>query len=271
MAPDRLDRYRERIGLPPRRGDVADAALLAEVVARQAAAIPFENLDIQRGRPASADPDDAYRSLVAGGRGGICYQLNGLLAAALAALGFRAAPIGARVADGERWGPPLGHMAVLVAGVPTAAGPRDHLVDAGFGGEILVRPLPASPPADGHEVRLGGGRYVTERGPRPLSDFEAMAWWHSTSPRSRFTGSLVCSIVDGAGRHTLSGPPRGPYRRTTTGPDGRRSTRELDARAATEELRRSFGIVDVALPLPGPWRRPEPAPRGVAGSVTPTA
>ncbi|MGW1210651.1 arylamine N-acetyltransferase family protein [Streptomyces sp. NPDC002499] len=88
-------------------------------------------------------------------------------------------------------------------------------------------------------VRGGEAQYRIEVRPRVLRDFVAGAWWHSTSPASHFTRSLVCSrVTEDGGRITLSG-------RTfkVTGGDGAREEREL---GTDEEVlavyRERFGI-----------------------------
>lgn len=48
-------------------------------------------------------------------------------------------------------------------------------------------------------------RYLLETRCRPLSDFAGMAWWHSTSPAARFSGSLVCTVTRDGLRLTLAG------------------------------------------------------------------
>ncbi|CAM5704678.1 N-hydroxyarylamine O-acetyltransferase OS=Streptomyces griseomycini OX=66895 GN=FHS37_000785 PE=3 SV=1 [Streptomyces griseomycini] len=65
--------------------------------------------------------------------------------------------------------------------------------------------------------------YRLEARPRVLGDFTTGAWWHSTSPASHFSRSLVCSrITEDGGRITLSG---GRFK--VTAPDGTREEREL--------------------------------------------
>jgi N-hydroxyarylamine O-acetyltransferase len=55
-------------------------------------------------------------------------------------------------------------------------------------------------------VRNGARVYRLEVRPRVLGDFVAGAWWHSTSPESHFTRSLICSrVTEDGGRITLSG------------------------------------------------------------------
>jgi N-hydroxyarylamine O-acetyltransferase len=90
------------------------------------------------------------------------------------------------------------------------------------------------------DVRVNGrAQYRLETRSRVLGDFVAGAWWHSTSPASHFTQSLVCSrVTEDGGRITLSG-------RTfkVTGPGGAREEREL---GTDEEVlgmyRERFGI-----------------------------
>lgn len=71
-----LAAYLERIGLSGRPDPAA-------VQHAHAVAIPFENLDPQRGVPVSLDLDALQAKLVTGRRGGYCFEHNLLLAAAL--------------------------------------------------------------------------------------------------------------------------------------------------------------------------------------------
>jgi N-hydroxyarylamine O-acetyltransferase len=93
--------------------------------------------------------------------------------------------------------------------------------------------------ADLDVVVDGRAQYRLETRPRVLGDFVAGAWWHSTSPASHFTQSLVCSrVTEDGGRVTLSGRVF-----KVTAPDGMREEREL---GADEEVlavyRERFGI-----------------------------
>ncbi|MEW2299362.1 arylamine N-acetyltransferase [Streptomyces sp. NPDC006655] len=88
-------------------------------------------------------------------------------------------------------------------------------------------------------LRDGRPEYRLEVRPRVLGDFTAGAWWHSTSPASHFTQSLVCSrVTEDGGRVTLSG-----RKLTVTAGDGTREVREL---GRDEEVlgvyREQFGI-----------------------------
>jgi N-hydroxyarylamine O-acetyltransferase len=119
---------------------------------------------------------------------------------------------------------PGGTFRVLEAG-PDAAGVR------GVGGRREAEDLDV--------IRDGGPQYRLEVRPRVLGDFAAGVWWHSTSPKSHFTRSLVCSrVTEDGGRITLSG-----RNLTTTAPDG---TKEVSELATDEEVlalyRDRFGI-----------------------------
>jgi N-hydroxyarylamine O-acetyltransferase len=52
-------------------------------------AIPYENLDVQLGRPVTIEIPAIYKKIVEGGRGGWCYEMNGIFGWALKELGFR--------------------------------------------------------------------------------------------------------------------------------------------------------------------------------------
>ena len=216
---------------------------VAALASAQFAAIPFENLDIHRGRPVEIDPDAIVEHLIVNRRGGICYQLNGLLWLALRALGVDASCIGARVCGADVMGPPLGHITVLaqIAG-------ESWLLDVGFGGEMVCRPIDLTDQAQ-RRVEVGASAYLLEDHVRDLADFVAMAWWHSTSRRSRFTGSLICTRTVAGARITLTGADApGSYRLVDTDGDDRAES-VIDRAEAQRVLAESFGIEMDAIPL----------------------
>lgn len=80
-----LERYFDRIGMA--RPSTFDAVALTEMMRCQLFAVPFENLDVQAGREISLVPEDIVAKIVDRRRGGYCYEVNGLFALALEALG----------------------------------------------------------------------------------------------------------------------------------------------------------------------------------------
>lgn len=218
LSPERVAGYLERLGLSH------PAPELAELVSAHLRSVPFENLDIWRGVPLSLDLDHLYDKVVGRRRGGFCYELNGLFAALLEALGYRVARYSARVisAGDGRVGPPFDHLALGV----TAPGGGEQLVDVGFG-EGPRRPMPLSAGAElddlagrwrlvdaGGELRLElaetrsafevGTGYVIDPTPRRLDEFAAMCEHHQRSPDSPFTRGPRCTLATARGRITAT-------------------------------------------------------------------
>jgi N-hydroxyarylamine O-acetyltransferase len=199
-----LGRYLERIGLSGRPG-------LVELHRAHLAAIPFENLDPQRGVPVSPALEDLQRKLVHERRGGYCFEQNLLLKAALESLGAEVDLMLARV----RMGAPAG-----------AVRPRSHLVlrvraggelwhaDVGFGSGSPLEPLPFGPgevhDLSGWRFRIvaQGDEYVLQTSadgdwtdmygfipdPVPQVDVETSNWFTSTHPHSPFVTRLIVAL-----------------------------------------------------------------------------
>ena len=66
----------------------ADTTTLHALMRHQLFSVPFENLDVQAGKIVSLAPDDIAEKVLKKGRGGYCYEVNGLFAMALEALGI---------------------------------------------------------------------------------------------------------------------------------------------------------------------------------------
>src|SRR5579863_4240379 len=93
-----LEAYLERIGF---QGAVAPTLEALEALHyAHATSIPFENLDIQLGRPIKIDLESIQAKLVRRGRGGYCFEQNTLFAAVLERFGFSVTALAARVRKG---------------------------------------------------------------------------------------------------------------------------------------------------------------------------
>jgi N-hydroxyarylamine O-acetyltransferase len=244
----RVRRYLDHLG-------VADDAPLSELQERHLHVVPFENLSIHLGEAITLVPTALIDKIVERRRGGFCYELNGAFGALLTALGYEVTYLAARVHTPDGVGPLFDHLGLRVdlAGVP-------WLADVGFG-RFTHRPIrldvftPQEDPGGTFTVtegehgdltveRDGSPEYTLETRPRQLADFEPTCWWQTTSPKSHFTRSLVCSRLTPAGRVTLSG-------RTLihTGPDGKDERNLADDADVLAAYHEHFGIVLDTVPV----------------------
>ncbi len=219
MTPAELDAYLQRIG---HTGPCApDLDTLAAVLLAHTGSIAFENIDPWRGVPVRLGAEALHQKLVHGARGGFCYEHNLLLADALRALGFAPVQLAARVlwnvpAETTR---PRTHMLLMVE----VAGHR-HIVDAGFGGQILTGPLRMdlpTPQATPHgrfslvgaqggwvlqaEAAAGAWKsmYSFDLQPQQLPDYELPCWYLCHHPESLFVQTLIAARPVTAGRQVL--------------------------------------------------------------------
>lgn len=89
-----LDDYLKRISFVG--NPKADVETLSELMRHQLLSIPFENIDVHLTREVSLIPEDLVRKIIYSRRGGYCYELNGIFAMALSAIGFSYSFCGAR-------------------------------------------------------------------------------------------------------------------------------------------------------------------------------
>lgn len=103
--------YLHRIGLVDAKisSDVESLKLLQR---SHLLTVPFENLDIHLKRPIVLDVERFYEKIVEQGRGGFCYELNGLFNELLRSLGFTTRLISGRVFSGTTHGPEFDHAAI---------------------------------------------------------------------------------------------------------------------------------------------------------------
>ena len=242
-----VDALLARIGIG--RRPAADLAGLREVHRAYLLNVPYEGLTIQLGEQAALDVEAVARRMLEGGRGGYCFEVNGVLGALLEALGFeverRRAAVGPR-GEAEL----VNHLALLVH----LDGER-WLCDAGWG-EGFVEPLPLRPGrheqpplhwtvehdgADGwwieqHEWGGSPGFWIWPEGVG-LDAFDEPHERLSCGADSSFRKTLVVEQPRGDRIVTLRARTltvRGPAH------DDRRIVRDADDLAAT--LRDEFGI-----------------------------
>jgi N-hydroxyarylamine O-acetyltransferase len=252
--------YLSRLGL--RREPLGpDFPSLAALHRAHVANIPFENIDVQAGRPAFLDIPRLQDKLVARRRGGYCFEQNTLFSAALTTLGFVVKACEARVRPaGATDVLPRTHMALVVR-----AGHRTWLCDVGFGGDGLFEPAPLD----------GGGVFQVDREfrvavegpllvlqwrkdgewqdayalapePRYPVDFEVANWYTSTHPASPFRTRLTVQRTTAEARHVLRN-----LAYTVARPGRPEEVSEVDRAALPTLLREVFGLVVADTTFPG--------------------
>ncbi|RUT30338.1 arylamine N-acetyltransferase [Arsenicitalea aurantiaca] len=202
----KLNAYLDRVGFA---GSIApNLSTLQALHLAHPTAIAFENIEPLVGRPVLLDRASIEQKLVAGKRGGYCYEQNLLFMRVLKSLGYTVTGLAARIL----WNRPEGavgqrsHMAMAVE-----LGGTTYLADVGFGGLTLTAPLKLKTGIEQetpHETfRITGEEPVYRLEAlvgeewRPLYqfetteqfeiDYEAPNWFQSTHPSSRFKQRLV--------------------------------------------------------------------------------
>jgi len=243
-----IESYLKRINYPGPLTPTAET--LRDLQRQHLLNVPFENLSIHSGEPIVLNDEALFTKIVEKRRGGFCYEVNGLFAALLRALGFRVSMLAAEVANAEgKFGPEFDHMTLMV----TLA--QRWLVDVGFG-DSFMEPLLMD--ERGEQVQANGVFQIVETDehlllrrrsedwkplyrftlePHEFPDYEEMCRYHQTSPESHFTKGRICSLATHDGRVTLS-----DMRLITTG-QGDRQERLLEEQDEYDRvLRDQFGI-----------------------------
>jgi len=178
--------------------------------------VPFENLDIFLGKKIKMDIESFFKKIVEEGRGGLCYELNGLLFSFLKELGFKVKLVSGKVLeDGSVY-----DHAFIIATIEE----ETWLVDVGFGdsyhypiklsiGEVqeddnryfkierygeeeyeLLRSM------DNEAYSI---EYIFSLKERELLEFEERCLYFQFSPDSRFKKNRICSLEKENGRVSL--------------------------------------------------------------------
>jgi N-hydroxyarylamine O-acetyltransferase len=214
-----LDAYFRRIGYAgPRNSSLATLRQLHNLHPQ---AIPFENLDPLLGRPVKLDPASLQAKLVAGGRGGYCFEHNSLFANVLRQLGFTVQEATARV----RWNVPARARTPRVHCLLFVEAEGDkYLADVGFGGHVLTAPLKlnareeqTTPHEDFRlvdeddriviqEAKINGAwtpLYAFDFADTHPVDYEMGNWFTSAHPNSIFVNGLLGARAEPDKRYAL--------------------------------------------------------------------
>jgi N-hydroxyarylamine O-acetyltransferase len=213
-----LDAYFDRIGYAGPRTPTLET--LRAITLLHATTIPFENLSVLIDGPPDLELPALEAKLVDAGRGGYCYEQNGLLAAALVELGFEVRELSARV----RYGIP-----------PDVVTPRSHrlmrvetpegtaFADVGFGGLTLTAPVMSRwqeeqdtphervrlvPDEDDFLLQALVGEAWTDVYRFDLAvhlppDYVQQNWHTATRPNGLFSNNVIAAMPMPEGRYAL--------------------------------------------------------------------
>ena len=199
--------YLDALGLTPLD---PTPSFLAEITRRHVATLPFSSVGPRLGDDLPLDPDSLLDRIVVRGRGGYCFEQNGLLFEILSELGFDATIQLARVIHNQDIHPGLTHRVTLVE-----VDGRQYVVDVGFGplGPPFPVPMPGSAGTGDdarfrvHEARPGefhmqsivdGDHYSLYRFDLVRygqSDCELGHFYSHRHPDATFVNNLVASLI----------------------------------------------------------------------------
>lgn len=210
LSDRQLGAYLARIGLF--RPAKPDLETLRAIHRAHLLSFTWEALDAFMGWPSSIRPQDAFTKMVEGGRGGWCYEMNGLLGAALSALGFRVTRLCGAVNRETLGDAIIGNHLTLKVDID-----QPYLAEVGVA-DAIIEPVPMKIGPirqrgfDFSIMESGDGWLRFRNHPQGLArsfDFQAdrrdeaaMAAaqrWLSEEPASPFTGTLAIM------RHTQEG------------------------------------------------------------------
>lgn len=211
-----LQAYFDRIGYVE---GGTDSERLRRVHRAHITHIPFEALDVYNGKTLSLKPEDLFDKMVTRGRGGYCFEMNGLFCAMVREMGI-----------------PIYGVLARIAMAPGAFGAHTHrmniaeadgarwVCDVGYGGDCFTVPLRLEPgleqTAYGTTYRIVKGEKVQysvqilrEEGftdmlgfddiPALPEDFELSNFYTNCHPTSGFRNFLMLNRFTEEGRYSL--------------------------------------------------------------------
>ncbi len=245
-----LDLYLQRINFVGQPEATIEG--IASLMLHQLYAVPFENLDVQAGKVVSLVPEHIVDKIVHQGRGGYCYEINGLFCMALQELDVPYQWVAAR----PMFYPvrrPKTHMAIVVQ-----LEGRQWLVDLGFGSYGITAPMALD--ALGLEVKQGydtfkltrsengdyllqalvegiwANQYGFDLSAQEWVDFDPANYLNSTHPDAVFVKSLLVIGHNKRGRNILFGNS------LKTVVDGIASKRTVDPNEIDMLLQTTFAV-----------------------------
>ena len=110
----RIEKFLQRIGLSPDTPVEHTYSFIKQIQYNAVINIAYENLDILDKKPLKQDADSLFEKIVEKGRGGYCFEVNGLLAWFFKECGFEVREYFARFLRGEKEIPMRRHRVLSV-------------------------------------------------------------------------------------------------------------------------------------------------------------
>lgn len=203
------DAWLARIGYGSSRAPNLET--LQALVSAHSSAIAYESIDVLLDRAPKLDLRSLQDKMIAGGRGGYCFEQNMLFRGGLRSLGYRVTSLQARVVRGLDVDAPR-PMFHMVLRIDLPQGP--FLADVGFGNLAPTAPLLLSPGVEQetpHEVMrfIAMGDELTLQSrlgerwehvyrvvllPRFDAEYEICNWFAGTHPQSPYLNNLIAAL-----------------------------------------------------------------------------
>jgi len=204
-----VDAWLTRIGYGGSRAPTLET--LRALIALHSSVIAYESIDVLLHRPPQLDIASLQEKMIAGGRGGYCFEQNMLFRGGLRSLGYNVTSLQARVVRGLEIDAPR-PMLHMVLRVDLPEGP--FLADVGFGNLAPTAPLKLSTEveqATPHEVMrfIAMGDELTLQSrlgdkwehiyrvvflPRFDAEYEICNWFTGTHPQSPYLNNLIAAL-----------------------------------------------------------------------------
>jgi N-hydroxyarylamine O-acetyltransferase len=199
-----------------------DESTLRDLQLAHLLTVPFENLDTGLKRPIQLDTQSLWNKIIVNKRGGFCYELNGMFAWLLKAIGFDVTYLEARdIHDDGTFSPEFDHLTLMVQ-IPNQA--TRWLADVGWG-DTFTQPLDIDSIAEQQQglrayklERLADRYLLWQRNyngtwerqysftldPHRFPDeYQETCLYHQTSPQSIFTQNQIITRLTRDGRISL--------------------------------------------------------------------
>lgn len=187
--------------------------------------VPFENIDVQNGKPISVDIDALFNKIVHDKRGGFCYELNTFFKAYLQQKGFNPELMSATIHTPGGGRSQNGSHASLVVSINNVF----YVTDVGFG-DLPLNAIPITLPDDTQPITDISGtfraifnsedkdifyvqkyennhwhtKYEAEFKARQIEEFDQNIEYNQTHPDSVFVKHLLITMPQSFGRATMS-------------------------------------------------------------------